>query len=109
MKTAQSIPPSGKRSSAAVRREKLLAEFDRSGLSGAAFARMQKINYSTFCAWRYQRSKSNHITFAQVEVTTPAPPDPLVIELGLHAKLRLSSSAQFELAARFLHHLQSVC
>jgi hypothetical protein len=33
------------------RRELLLAEFDRSGVSAAVFARMAGINYQTFAGW----------------------------------------------------------
>ena len=39
----------------AERREALLAEFDRSGQSGAAFARWAGIKYPTFASWLYQR------------------------------------------------------
>jgi len=35
----------------AARREELLAEFGRSGLSGAKFAALAGIKYSTFAAW----------------------------------------------------------
>src|ERR1700710_2378862 len=39
------------------RRETLLEEFARSGLSGAAFARMAGIKYATFANWAQQRRK----------------------------------------------------
>ena len=39
------------------RREALLEEFARSGLSGAAFARMAGIKYATFANWVQQRRK----------------------------------------------------
>ena len=38
-------------------REKVLDEFERSGLSGAAFARLAGINYATFANWRQKRRK----------------------------------------------------
>ena len=37
------------------RRKLLLEEFDRSGMSGAAFARQFGINYHTFAAWIHKR------------------------------------------------------
>lgn len=37
------------------RRAELLAEFDRSGMSGAAFARWAGIKYPTFAGWLQQR------------------------------------------------------
>ncbi len=39
------------------RREKLLEEFDQSGASGAQFARLAGIKYSTFAAWMRKRHK----------------------------------------------------
>jgi hypothetical protein len=39
------------------RREALLAEFDRSNLSGAKFAELAGIKYSTFANWVRQRRK----------------------------------------------------
>jgi hypothetical protein len=39
------------------RREVLLAEFERSGMSGAKFARMSGLNYQTFIGW-VRRGKS---------------------------------------------------
>ena len=39
------------------RRTALLEEFERSGLSGAAFARMAGLKYATFANWVQQRRK----------------------------------------------------
>src|ERR1700743_2283173 len=39
------------------RREELLAEFGRSGLSGAAFARLAGVKYATLANWVQQRRK----------------------------------------------------
>ena len=41
----------------AVRREALLDEFAKSGASGAKFARLAGIKYSTFAAWVLKRRK----------------------------------------------------
>ena len=39
------------------RREELLDEFERSGVSAMAFAKMAGINYATFANWRQKRRK----------------------------------------------------
>lgn len=39
------------------RREMLLAQFDRSGVSAALFARMAGINYQTFAGWLHVRRR----------------------------------------------------
>jgi hypothetical protein len=93
----------------AAQREQLLAAFERSGLSAAEFARLQGLNYTTFCGWRQRRG---HTTtppaFVQVELATPVAPVELVIEVGPLIRLRLQSEDQIALAAKLLHHLNSV-
>lgn len=42
----------------AERREALLEEFERSGVSGASFARMAGIKYPTFMQWLSRRRQS---------------------------------------------------
>lgn len=41
----------------AVRREALLDEFERSGLSGAKFAALVGVKYQTFAGWVYRRRR----------------------------------------------------
>jgi hypothetical protein len=41
------------------RREALLDEFERSGISAMAFAKMAGINYATFANWRQKRRKAS--------------------------------------------------
>jgi hypothetical protein len=41
------------------RQEEILAEFDRSGMSGMAFAQHCGIKYQTFVAWRRKRRERN--------------------------------------------------
>lgn len=91
-----------------LRRAKFLAAFDRSGLSAAAFARQQGLNYTTFCGWRHRRTKAKTSPgFVQVELAgVPAPAD-LVIELSGSARMRLTTSGQIELAARLLQALNA--
>lgn len=90
----------------ATRRAQLLAAFDRSGLSAAAFTRQHRIHYTTFCGWRRRRSKGSP-GFVQVELPTPTVAVELVVELGTSARLRLTSADQVELAARLLHRLNA--
>ena len=86
------------------RRTQLLAAFDRSGLSAAAFARQHGIGYTTFCGWRHRRAKAKASpVFVEVELPGTAAAVELLIEVGAHTRLRLSSAGQVELAARFLH------
>ena len=87
----------------------MLAAFERSGLSAAAFARQQDIGYTTFCSWRHRQAKrSTPPNFVEVEVASPADPVELWLEVGAHARLCLTSEAQLELAARFLHHVEAL-
>lgn len=98
-------PPRARRHSAA-RRAQLLASFDRSGLSAAAFARQHQLRYTTFCNWRQRRARAQLTpAFVQVEVA-PAAAE-LVIELGRHARLRLDSGGQLALAAQLLQQLNA--
>jgi hypothetical protein len=91
------------------RRSQLLAAFDRSGLSAAAFARQQGIGYTTFCGWRYRRAKTKvSPAFVEVEVPEPTAAVELLIEVGAPARLRISSAGQVELAARFLHDFNAL-
>ena len=84
------------------RRAELLAAFERSDLSAAAFAREQGIAYSTFCSWRQGRPAPAP-EFIQVELAHR--PVELVLELGSQARLRISSADQVELVASLLRHL----
>jgi len=46
-------------------REKLLLEFDRSGMSGASFARLSGIRYTTFAGWiRWRKRQANREALA---------------------------------------------
>jgi hypothetical protein len=87
-----------------AQRTQLLTAFDRSGLSAAAFARQHDLRYTTFCGWRHRQAKTRLApAFVEVEVLERARPVEVAIELGARARLRLTSTAQMELAARFVH------
>ena len=92
----------------AAQRTKLLAAFAASGLTAAAFARQHRLHYTTFCGWRHAQAKARPgLGFVQVELPPSAPPTELIVELGAGAWLRLTTAAQFELAAGLLKHLRA--
>jgi transposase-like protein len=106
MKIYHSFPRRLRRTNA-QRRAQLLAAFNRSGLSGAAFARQYKLNYTTFCGWRHQAKAKAAPGFVQVEMPAALPDAGLMIELGAQARLRLSSASQFGLAVQLLHQFNA--
>ena len=102
MKTSKVLARSPRTTPA--RRTQLLAKFDHSGLSAAAFARQHGIGYTTLCGWRHRRAKAKASpAFVEVELPGPAAAAELLIEVGAYARLRISSAGQVELAARFLY------
>lgn len=105
MKQSNGSPRHRRKRTQASQRARLLQAFDRSGLSAAAFARRHDLHYTTFCNWRRRRPAPSP-GFVQVELPVPTE---LVIELGAHARLRLTSNSQIELAARLLQRLQTSC
>ena len=57
----------------AVQRERVLDEFERSGLSGAKFAQLAGIKYQTFATWAQRRRRQREAEAGQVP-STPAGP-----------------------------------
>jgi hypothetical protein len=93
---------------APFRRAKHLAAFERSGLSAAAYARQQGLNYTTFCGWRHRRTQAKvSPEFVQVELASVPAPAELVMELSGRVRIRLTSAGQIELAARLLQALNA--
>jgi len=106
----------------AAKRELILAEFERSGLSGARFARLHGINYQTLMAWTRKRraSKSPGVP------ASSSPVDPVghfATRLGLRevrigadsgleveicggVRLHIETPAQADLAGRLIRSLQ---
>jgi hypothetical protein len=108
----------------AARRESLLDEFERSGLSGAKFAALTGIKYQTFAAWALRRRKQN-----AAPAIAPAPPadpvrwleavlapaaanpgrprpTPVSLQLPGGARLELADVQQVVLAAALLRALE---
>ena len=92
-----------------AQRRQLLAEYERSGLSIAAFARKEGIRYQTFYAWVAKNSSKSKVCFAEVELEAPASAEPIVIEVGRYGRVRLNSANQVGLAARLLKELEAAC
>ncbi|HOC57617.1 MAG TPA: hypothetical protein PKI20_18510 [Verrucomicrobiota bacterium] len=104
MKAANGSLRARRRRTPPSRRTQLLAAFDCSRLSAAAFARQHGIGYNTFCGWRHRRAKAKASpTFVEVELPEPVAAVEVLIEVGAHTRLRVSSARQVELAARLLH------
>ena len=92
---------------AAARRERLLAEFKRSGLSAYAFSKRHAVAYTTLIQWLKRSSPVfKDSSFAEVKLPATAP-EPLILELGSNARLRLTSSTQLPLAVQMIKLLQA--
>lgn len=112
MRRSTFVPDRRFRRTSAAQRSKWLAAFDRSKLSAAAFARKHGLQYTTFCGWRQRRTKlKSSPGFVRVQLTPAPATDGLLIELGAHARMRVTSVDQIALAAQFIEHLnaQSSC
>jgi hypothetical protein len=110
------------------RREQLLDEFERSGLTGQKFAEVVGIKYQTFATWVQKRRRQRG---AYPAVKTPKQlrwleavvepnlglasntgdkdPLPLVLELPGGAKMQIADARQAALAAVMLRALQPPC
>jgi transposase-like protein len=102
------------------RREALLEEFERSGMSGAKFARLAGIKYPTFMYWLKQRrdhcrnegdagvQESRTVSFVEAFIESSSQrssSEGLTIELAGGSRLRVESAIQLRLAAELLRML----
>ncbi len=85
----------GRRVTPAARRLQLVAAYRASGVTMAAFARRERINYATFAGWvakaTSQGSAKAPIKFAQVALplaTSTTPADPLEVRFADGTLLR---------------------
>lgn len=107
------------------RREALLAEFDRSGLSLTRFAELAGVRYSTFATWLQQRrnktgttpqgkemdGRHHPVCFAEVLVEAEVQPAQAVVcalkvSLPGDAQMVIDDAAQIPLAVQLLKALQ---
>jgi hypothetical protein len=115
------IDEKGRVRTPAARRESLLDEFERSGLSGTKFAALAGIKYQTFAAWASKRRR-------QRDVSAPAtvkPVDParwleavveqahnstvMVLQLPGGVRLEVADDTQAALAAVLVRALAKAC
>jgi hypothetical protein len=102
------------------RRKELLAEFERSGLSGKKFAALVGVKYSTFAFWLQQRRRKAASaakpadTVRWLEAVVEKAQDSggktglaLVAELPAGARLEIHDVRQAQLAAALLRSLAS--
>jgi hypothetical protein len=105
----------------AARRESLLDEFERSGLSGTKFAALAGIKYQTFAAWACQRRRQRGVSApATVKPADPARwleavvdqaqnPAVLVLQLPGGARVEVADEKQAVLAAVLVRALARSC
>lgn len=84
------------------RQEALLAEFDRSGMSGVAFAQWAGIKYPTFAAWLSKRRRTQGPSPVEVtplsETTAPTSTKPLHwVEAVMTPEMKSSASVSVSL------------
>ena len=92
------------------RRLTLLEEFDRSGMTGAGFARHYGIKYTTFANWIRMRKKERMVgsspeKFLLVTAEPHAKAEGVLIQLPNGASLSVASPAQAELAGAVIRAL----
>lgn len=81
------------------RREALLEEYERSGMSGAAFAQWAGIKYTTFASWAQKRRRAKKVVTPE---TLPAsePPSPQASTKPLRCKRHASDPLDIVTARR---------
>jgi hypothetical protein len=97
----------------AAKRAEFLAAFERSGVSGAEFAALVGVKYSTFASWRQERRRPRgapcvdgpKVRFLEAAVPAAKASPPMELELPGGARLRISAPAQVPLAVALLRGL----
>jgi hypothetical protein len=108
----------------AARREQLLDEFERSGLTGQKFAEVVGIKYQTFATWAQKRRRQRgaypavkrpkqlrwlEAVVGEAQSSGDKIPLPLVLELPGGAKVQIADAQQAALAAVLLRALEKPC
>ena len=97
----------------AAKRLQILEEFDRSGMSGLAFAALVGVKYQTFASWRRRRSEPPNDQHRGspptrfVEVAAPHSQPALELEFPGQVRLRISESTQLPLVVELLRQLHA--
>lgn len=96
------------------RRAALLEEFDRSGMTGAGFARHYGIKYTTFAHWIRMRKRANgppkpgpDKKFLLVTGETPSPNPGVVIELPHGAKVSVTTKREAQLVGTLIGSIET--
>jgi transposase-like protein len=92
----------------------ILEEFERSGVSGAEFARRSGLKYSTLAGWRHRHRRSHRSRRLRpvrlLEAVLPTAPVPaskaLPVLLPGGARLEIACAAQIPLAVALLRELE---
>jgi hypothetical protein len=103
-----------------VRREQLLDEFERSGLTGQKFAALVGIKYQTFATWAQKRRRSRgaypvvkqpkQLRWVEAVIEqNSGDKSPLVLELAGGSKVQIADARQVVLAAALLRELHKPC
>lgn len=98
-------------------RDAWLDAFERTSMSGAAFARLHGIRYTTFAHWRQTRRRQRQSAenkpgafFEEVEVRRS---DPVAVGLSISlpggASVKVTQPEQFPLVAALLKYLECTC
>jgi hypothetical protein len=97
-------------------REAWLDAFEQSGMSGAAFAKLHGIRYTTFANWRTRRkqqSRNNETAapfFEEIDVQFPhAGSGGLKVALPGGASVDINRAEQFPMVAALLKYLEHSC
>jgi hypothetical protein len=98
-------------------REAWLDAFEQSGMSGAAFAKLHGIKYTTFAHWRQKRKHGRRPDVAEPtpffeEVQVHAgPPEPAALKITLPggASVQMNRAEQFPMVAALLKYLEHSC
>ena len=100
----------------AAKREEILDEFERSGVSGAEFAELAGIKYPTLASWVQRRRRrglearkpKTRMCFLEAVVEKKASsPSVLEVELPGGARLRITDAGQVPLAVQLIRSLAS--
>ncbi len=96
-------------------RERILDEFERSGMSGLAFAALVGVKYATFAGWRHRRHADRRPTapvatrrrekIRFVEAQGPVGDPALEVEVRGLLRLRITHASQVALASQLIREL----
>jgi len=79
------------------RREALLGEFERSGMSGAGFARLSGIRYTTFAGWIKSRKRRGEQGVGTEKRSSPIRLLEAMVEPGAHQPVERAQGMRIEL------------